>query len=440
MTRPLPALILALLIVGSAVAGGQVLAKTGPAGPGWVPEQASTVEAVGDSTNLMQTGPKGGVPAVEQPEAGSAVEQPDVGPSAMEPVEGTSPNTTRVLQLDSTEAAGFDRGGLTVTNALRASTANAEATMQVYAAETAIDRASDSAAKERALRNATEQLTLALDALETREERARSQYVAGTRSAREYLNVLGETNTRASRLQSLILGLQEVADGQPAIQNRLNDLQTRTLQHQGPLRDDLGAAVTGAGSTERLYVGASGQGVVLATIQDGTYVRGAVRADARDEAIGGVDLDAAQDRIAALYPWAWSNNAGVSIRSIGQDVFRFQLGHGHGSLDSLLDTSSGNVYREIQQKSLSRTPAEPTYRQTANNTTVVVSRTYAGGPVNVRVQNATGVPLPATVAVNGTVVGQTDEDGSVWAISPAGSYTVTARSEAETLNVTVTSG
>lgn len=407
MTRSLPALLLALLIVGSAVAGGQVLAQAEQSGP---------------------------ADALSGPSASN------VDPSALEPVEGNSPNTTRVLQLDSTEAAGFDRGDLTVTNALRASTSNTEATMQVYAAETAVDRATDSAARERAMHNATDQLTLALDALEAREERARSRYVAGGLSAGEYLTVLGEVNARASRLQTLILRLDAVADGQPAIQDRLSDLQTRTLQHQGPLRDDLGAAVTGSGSTDRLYVGASGQGAVLATIRDGTYVRGAVRTDARDEAVGGVDLDAAQDRIAELYPWAWSNNAGVSIRSIGQDVFRFQLGHSHGSLDSLLDTSSGNVFREIQQKSLSRTPAEPSYRRTVNNTTVVVSRTYAGGPVNVQVQNATGAPLPATVAVNETVVGETGEDGSVWAISPAGSYPVTVRSDAETINVSVTAG
>ena len=412
MTRPLPALLVALVILGSAVAGGQVLAQTGQSAPVGESDQSPAVQQVGRA-NGAQAGPT------------------EPGPTALEPAQGTSPNSTRVLQLDTTEAAGFDHGALTVTNALRASSANAEATLGVYAAETAVDRATDSAARDRAMRNATDQLALAIDSLEAREERARSRYVAGTLSAGEYLTVLGEVNVRASRLQSLLLRLDAAADGQPAIQDRLSDLQTRTLQHQGPLRDDLGAAVTGSGSTGRLYVGASGQGVVLATIRDGSYVRGAVRTDARDEAIGGVDLDAAQDRIADLYPWAWSNNAGVSIRSIGQDVFRFQLGHGHGSLDSLLDTSSGNVYREVQQKSLSRTPTEPAYTSTANNTTVVVSRTYAGGPVKVRVQNATGAPLPATVEVNGTVVGETGEDGSVWAISPAGSYTVTARSEAD---------
>ena len=228
-----------------------------------------------------------------------------------------------------------------------------------------------------------------------------------------YLTILGEINERADHLQSLASSVESAADPYPGLENRLRNLQADLLQHQGPLRDDLGAAVTGGGATDRLFVGASGQGAVLATIEDGTYVREAVRTDARDAAVGGVDLDAAQDRIAELYPWAWVNNGGVSIRSIGKDVFRFELSHDHGSLDSLLDTSSRNVYREVQEKSLSRLPTAVGAQASANNTTITVSKAYAGGPLAVDVTNATGAPLPATVRVNRTVVGETGEDGRV---------------------------
>jgi hypothetical protein len=404
MSRWLPAVVLAILVLGSTafVATGQ------PAGPGAAAESQAL-----DPSPAAQTG------------------------AALAPVEGTSPNTTRVLQLDGRDAATFASGSLSVTNAVRASTANAETSMQVYAVETALEGTDSPAARERILRNATDRMRARVTALEQREETARTEYRTGVSGAGSYLTVLGEVHVRAGNVQDALETLDDAADQEPLIQDELSNLQASTYAYTGPLTSEAGSAVYGEATAPPVFVAVSDRGMVIAAIRDGTYVRQAVRLDARDGAIGGVNLDAAQDRIATLYPWAWANNGGVSIRSIGTDVFRFQLTHGHGALDSMLDTSSGNVYREIHTKQLSGLPTTVGYTTSVNNTTLLVADTYAGGPLKVEVRNQTGAPLDATVFVNGTEMGPTGEDGTVWALSPAGTYNVTAESETEKLRVSV---
>lgn len=358
----------------------------------------------------------------------------------MRPLEGTSPNTTRVLRLDPVEASAFATGDLSVTDTLRASTANAEGTLQVYSMETRLERADSQDEREQILREGTESMAARIETLQTRETAARQRLMAGQSSPEEYFQVLGEVNREAAHLDRLLDRIREQESRTAAIQGQVDDLRAQNIRYRGPLKDRLGNAVSGAGESGRLFVAVSGQGVSLASMDNGVYTRETIRLDAQDDASGGLDLDAAQARITQLYPWGWPNRVAVSIRSIGADVFRFQLDHGHGSLDSLLDTSSENVYREVQTKTLSGLPTDVGASASANNTTVRVSQTYPGGPVSVAVQNRTGAPLDAGVTLNQTSLGRTGEDGRIWAISPAGNYTVSASYEDVRLNVTVRPG
>lgn len=421
MRRLLSALLVAFLVVGSTavVAGDQVATASSAAALSSSPATALSPHPSTESS----------------PAVGPAAAQAD---PALTPVVGTSPNTSRILRLDGQEAGAFDSGDVSVTNAVRASTENAETTMQLHAVETKLEAIDSDEARSQVLRNATGRMEARIDDLQDRETAARTQYRTGANGADEYLTVLGEVNRRATHLATALDRLDGLAADDPAVRDQIADMQASTYWYTGPISTELGAAVVGEGPTQPVFVAASERGMVVSALRDGTYVRQAIRTDARDEAVGGVNLDAAQDRIATLYPWAWENNAGVSIRSIGQDVFRFQLSHSHGAVDSLLDTSSGHVYREVQTKSVDRLPTQVGYTLTANNTTMVVSDTYAGGPLQVAVQNATGAPLDATVSVNGTEVGVTGDDGSVWTLSPAGTYNVTARTQDEELRVAVT--
>ena len=213
-------------------------------------------------------------------------------------------------------------------------------------------------------------------------------------------------------------------------------VRTDTVRYTGPVAEEAGAAVTGGDRTGEVFVAVSGDGMALSTIRDGTYVREILRTDARDAAVGGVDLDAAQSRIAELYPWAWAHKGDVSINTVGQDVFRFQLSHGHGVLNSLLDTSSGNVYREIQTKSLSSLPTVAGPSTTVGNVTLLASHPRAGAPLQIQVVNETGAPVRATVTANGSTLGTTAED-PVWMLTPSQQFTVTAQVGDDSLELIV---
>jgi hypothetical protein len=66
---------------------------------------------------------------------------------------------------------------------------------------------------------------------------------------------------------------------------------------------------------------------------------------------------------------------------------------------------------------------------------VTVEQTYAGGPSRLTVTDeSTGEPVQATVTVGqdgqeSQTVGTTDADGTLWTLSPRGSFTVTVFGE-----------
>ncbi|MFB6153530.1 MAG: hypothetical protein ABEJ27_04685 [Halodesulfurarchaeum sp.] len=340
--------------------------------------------------------------------------------------EGISANTTDVLVLDTIRASGFARADLVVTRSLSAQANALRSRLARYTIQRRYQQAPTAGAKRRVLRNATDRVAAIKTRLIDREDEARRQYIAGSISAKTYLEVLGQVDIRARQLLSTLSAIESVAPRGSAVARRVGSIRADLQGLQGPIRKRLAAAVHGEGASARTYVAVSDSGVVLAQLRDGSFARGAYRADYRDTLVGSPDLGTAQARLAEIYPWAWNTSGGVRINSIGLDVLEFEKTFGHGSLTGLLDTSSGMIYREYQVKTLASLPSVTASTTTVNNTTLAVSRTYAGGPIRVRVTNATGAPRAARVLINGTLVGATGGDGVVWGISPYGTFNVTA--------------
>jgi hypothetical protein len=354
--------------------------------------------------------------------------------SQLQPVT-TAPNTTRSLSLSAVDRSDRERATVSVTHALQAETGALEAALDEQSVETALRTSStDDRASLRAAVNRTE---ARVDALAARERSARDRYREGEIGTADYLAALGAVNSEARALEGHLERLEELAEPHPSLQDRVTALQTRTVRYVGPIADGVGSAVLGGEPTSRIHVAVDGSGFALSTLQDGTFTREVMRTDARDGAVGGVDLDAAQERIAELYPWAWANKGDVSINTVGEDVFRFQLSHGHGELESLLDTSAGAVYREVQTKSLSNLPVAAGPTTTVRNRTLSVSEPRPGWPVQLQVVNATGAPVAATVSVDGDRLGETGT-GPRWYLSPAEPFNVTAEADGRTIELTVT--
>lgn len=352
----------------------------------------------------------------------------------LQPVEST-PNTTRALMLDDVQRSDRDRATVSVTDAVQAETGAEAATLDERAVKIRLRNATtDDREAVRGLVNRTE---ARVEDLADREQRARDRYRDDEIGTTTYLGTIGAVNSEARALEARMDDLEELAAPYPDLQDRVTGQQTRTVHYVGPLVDDVGAAVGGGDPTVQVAVAAGENGFSISAIRGGTFSREIVRTDARDTAVGGVDLDAAQERIAELYPWSWANKGDVSINTVGEDVFRFQLSHDHGELESLLDTSSGAVYREVQTKSLSNLPVAPGPETTERNRTLTVSAPRPGWPVRIQVLNRTGEPVEATVSVEDEQLGQTGSE-PIWYLSPAEPFNVTARADGRTLDLAVT--
>jgi len=364
---------------------------------------------------------------------GAPIAATDGDGTLLQPVE-TTPNTTRSLSVDSVDGTGSGSASVSVTKALQAETGTVEAKLDQQSVENQLRTADTDA--EAVLAAAFERTHGRLDTIETREAAARDRFRGGEIDVETYLDTLGAVNRQAQAMERTLAGYEELTEDHPSLQDQVAALETRTVRYTGPIGDDVGAAVTGGEQSGSVFVTTGENGLALATLTEERYTREVMRTDARDEAVGGVDLDAAQTRIAELYPWAWEHKGDVSINTVGQDVFRFQLSHGHGELNSLLDTSSGNVYREIQWKSLQDLPVSPGPSKTVENTTLQVSEPQPGEPVRIQVVNRSGAPLPGTVSVDGRTLGDTAA-GPVWLIGPTEPFNVTASTTSETLELEV---
>lgn len=359
-----------------------------------------------------------------------------------DPVVGVSENSTRVLLVTSAEAAGFEDAQASVTDTLASGHAEFSSTLQLERVAVRLEATDSREAREQILRNATDWAKQRLDSLMNRERAAREAYAAGHIDAETYLLRAGAVQMEASNLyqklgESTTPGtLSNYAASFTDIQAEINRLRAKLATLHGPVRERVAGVMRGDRESLRVHV-TVGNGVMFSTIDGGQYIRESVRNDNADEELGEL-IGNANDVFDRLYPWLSNHTeTSPSYEGRGRYAFYHNAIHEHGRLTSYVDSTTERVYLERQWKTLSQLPVAYESTTAAENTTLLVSRTYAGGPVKVRVENATGAPLDVPVTLNGSDLGQTGEDGELWTLSPAGEYEVSTTRNGETLNVTV---
>ncbi|MFB6069190.1 MAG: hypothetical protein ABEJ90_04605, partial [Halobacterium sp.] len=361
-----------------------------------------------------------------------------------DPVVGVSENSTRVLLLTNADAAAFAEPSASVTDALSSGHTSLTATFSHLRVDARLEAARNASQRRTILVNATNWAESRVNALLQREQEARAAFQAGEITAAEYVQTLGTIHAKATELERYLgspasgTGLYGYAESNDleAITTRINLLRLQLATLSGPVRGRIAAVVKGDRESLRVHV-TTGNGIMLSTLEDGTYVRETVRQDNFDEARSSTHLSSTE-LMRSLYPWAFNNTKGYSLSFFGAYGYFFEIDHQYGSVSSYVDWSTTRVFVEYQEKNLDQISPVYEYTASANNTTLLVSRTYAGGPVNVRVENATGAPLDAMVTLNGTALGETGADGELWALSPAGEYPVRVVSGDVRLAVNVT--
>jgi hypothetical protein len=187
----------------------------------------------------------------------------------------------------------------------------------------------------------------------------------------------------------------------------------------------------GQSNPTRFYVATSADSVVLSTIVGDAYVREAYRGDVRNRTTDRMSPEEAFDIANRSYSTIWDLRTDTEILGSG-DSYLVRVSYPGGDLSAFVDSGSRNVFKEFQRRPLADVDRGALVSDTRDGLRLQVNRTYPGGPLRVRLTEAsTGDPVDANVTVGrdggeSRLVGATGDDGVLWTVSPGSRFTVTA--------------
>lgn len=301
-----------------------------------------------------------------------------------------------------------------------------------------IDGLNDTQEKRRFVRFAVTRINVRTDELRTAERRAFRRHSDGEITTRELLVRLARIDAEARQLSANLTMIDRRADeieGFNDIQSRIGVIRIGLLSLQGPVRERVGDVVRGNADSTRVYAETSGTGVVLATVEDGSYVREAYDADRRATDAGSkISVGELPRTLRQNYP-IWMDRSGENYNTVyGQqasDTFIVRMSYDNARLTTFVDRGNERAYKEHQRIRLNETSPVETANSTQAGLQLAVHSAYPGGPMLVRLTDADdGDPVAANVTFTDGdgrthLVGRTDADGERWTVTP--NETVTAR-------------
>lgn len=301
--------------------------------------------------------------------------------------------------------------------------------------------------------NKTEAVVTELERIEQRIEDIREReheiveaHANGELSDHELLRTLSRNYHEARELQRALEELDRVTGDTVDTTEPVTDFTAELNVYTSPIRTEVDAGVRGVDdeddSVPLISIESGQDGLVLSMIDEDGYVREATRYDNRD--LDRTDqvrtMDNARDYAQDLYPWAYEARSRSSTTNHGliQLYMYHPSSHAFGDLIVYIDGGTGSVYHERQELDLDRIPIETTDTMATENLSAALEQTPGTTPAKITVtEPETETPVDATVVVNGTVVGDTNDDGELWFAPPADEYELTVRTESESLNATV---
>jgi hypothetical protein len=217
----------------------------------------------------------------------------------------------------------------------------------------------------------------------------------------------------------------------------IRDIRGSLEPLSGPVRHRVARALSGEATAVRVHVVASRRGVVLETLTGGQYLREATDWSSRNVSaqpeLDYGDYGAIGDRVEELYPWVTSRRSNPQFDQLGISTWRFRATHAQGKLTTYVDTSTTDVYREVQRLDVDDVPSTMTVVRTGGGLRVTLYRTYTGGPLRLLVEDAsTDTVVNANVTVESHRLGRIGADGVVMTIEPQAPYTVNVTASGST--------
>jgi hypothetical protein len=369
------------------------------------------------------------------------------------PAVTTVPNTTNYLSTGSTDRASYVRSDVDVAAAAGMSAQQLHARHDRGAFDARFEAAGSESDRVDLVRETADSTESRIDRLDARHEALLAAYSNGTLSRETTIRRLARLSVAAGTARANLQHVADRVDSTPgtsvpvALETRLSDLQTALVTLPDPVVDRVKAGLAGERDPVVVYAGGTGNGLVLATVDGGEFVRTATARD--DYAPGQPDqFERGEDRAVILalqrggelYPWAYENDiGGPQIRGFGNTgVYLISVDYAHGELQTYLSGVTTDAFYEIQIQDPEGVPTTDTASTAADSLNVTVETTTASGPTRVRlIQPSTNAPLNGTVLIDGRPVGETGDDGELWTVQPAGQFRVNATTGANSAEVTV---
>jgi hypothetical protein len=199
--------------------------------------------------------------------------------------------------------------------------------------------------------------------------------------------------------------------------------------YTGPVRAQLAAALRGEVPPTRAYLSTTPRGVTLATVTESGYVRETYRGELRRTGGAPLNRTTAREAVARAYPSIWAARRAVDARGAG--VSRVRVTYDGGELAATVGSGNDRVFRDVHRQSLGVAGTDAAAINTRDGLRMIVNRSYAGGPMRIRVETVDGDPVNASVTVgpeggDSVPVGATGPDGEHWTLTPAERFTIVA--------------
>jgi len=372
--------------------------------------------------------------------------------SVSAPIE-TSQNTSGYLSLPdhARASAQFGNATLDVAGTVAMDTAQLQTELNETATREAIQSAESSTNKTAIVRRAADSIQNRTVSLRDRQQRIIGAYNRGEISSEALLQQLAIIDAESRQIERFTRDIRQTADLTPGYTlpnslrtrlKRFGSLRMSSTVLRGPIRGNVGQALSGEQDEFTVYIETTNDGIALSRLSGNLFVRETFLASENEQnspseftqgsEVPISNFSSAIQRARELYSWSFENRLSASLnRYSGTSVYQISIDHTQGQLTSYIDGTTTNVFREIQEKRLSRLPISSTATNTTTNLSIRANLTHESGPMNVSVIDPeTDEPADARITVNGQFVGETDADGKLWTIQPYGPVTINATTSA----------
>lgn len=268
--------------------------------------------------------------------------------------------------------------------------------------------------------------------LRDRQQAAIRAYNDGDISAEEFVVELATIAAKADALEVRIERLTDIADEVDGFSlSRPAEIRYQLRTFGGPVRERAVDAIRGTDDPTQFFVTTGPEGYELATVDDGVYHREAFRGAVRSgDSTATIEPSQAINITRESYPKLFRQGDASATTSGSTNIVTVTAPN--RSLTAFVDSGTERVFKEYQRFALSQYRSPATDANTINGITVSVNQTYPGGPLRIHVSDTdSGEPIDLAITLSQgqserTTVGRTGEDGTLWTVSPRGSYTVLA--------------